>query len=163
MNETMEGLLMEEWENQSLPRSKERTVGGIPTREEILREPAGPRLNAWVAEHVLGLRLYKAMSGHHKDALVVDRCDYPDRNEPPMPYSTDIKEAMSLLEGNRWGGAWEIGQDPSGWSEVTIYRWGGDPNDGDWEPTATHPENNDLPAGICRTVLLAVLLPVPSP
>ncbi len=65
-----------------------------PTREQIVAEPAGPRLDAWCAEFAAGLRLYR----FDDNRVMVDQNDRSDCDRDVPHYSTDIAAAWPVAE-----------------------------------------------------------------
>lgn len=74
-----------------------------PTRDEILAEPAGPRLNQWVAEYVMGCREEQNGNGTY-DLIVPGGVNQIDFCEPGAcwsaapGYSGEIAAAWQVVE-----------------------------------------------------------------
>ncbi len=111
-----------------------------PTRDEILAEPAGPRLNAWIAKYVT----HWQPSGMARD---ISGNPFPE----PMPdYSGEIAAAWEVVE--KIGG---VAMDDNG-EGLTYPRWAvffNLPDGG----TSRQVEAESAPLAICRAALLAVV------
>jgi len=70
-----------------------------PTKEQVLKEPAGARLDGWAAEFVLGLEIewLKDNKGEKYPLLVVRGKTFYRRERPPQ-FSTIMAEAWKLVE-----------------------------------------------------------------
>lgn len=134
-----------------------------PTREQILSEPAGPRLNRWVAQYVMGCyeRKYLGKFGHHLYDLVipgdVSRIAYMSSEgcwlDCPK-YSEDISEAWAVMDriGARHG--WAIihtthSKHGTGWFVV---------DNGEYDfVTLSGAACETAPLAICRAALLLLI------
>lgn len=126
------------------------------TREMILAEPAGPRLDAWVRERVLGRPVVRQTALGHEFCFT-DEVGLMGRNPVPK-YSLDIASAWVAVEnlGRRY-------------MEVTVDTGSKSPNCHvrvwktmfpKWEQCAAA---RTAPLAICRAALLAVLERNPAP
>lgn len=113
------------------------------TRDEILSEPAGPRLDAWVAEHVMGW----TPTGLAKDFNGVP---FP---EPIPNYSTDIAAAWEVVE---LVGGFEIEQWGDVWEKKGTIIWAASFNLPDGK-NIVHATAATAPLAICRAALLAMM------
>jgi hypothetical protein len=130
------------------------------TRDEIFAEPAGPRLDAWVAEKVMGCLVHEEQGlgriryccgcGYKRD-----RGEYPhgsdgydgSRSERDLPdYSTDIAAAWQVVEKFKQSGSfiqlWCGCSGPDAVWSARIHSW---------IVTA-----DTVPLAICQAALLAI-------
>lgn len=125
-----------------------------PTRDEILAEPAGPRLNAWVAEYIMGWPVvdgperhthaqFVQRNGEHSVAL---QEEFGGTDFAWRP-SIDIAAAWQVVEKMGCG---TIGHYPRGlWTAYFITQ-----EDGILRHIA---QAETAPLAICQAALLAVI------
>lgn len=131
-----------------------------PSREQILSEPAGERLDAWVAEFVMGWTPDKIENSSGDLVWSGYRMPNGAPNMPAHRFSTDIARAWEVVE--------KLAEDHQSvavyrhfdeWLVGTVWLW---PN---WNPARTlyagklkrAPRANTAPLAICRAALLSVL------
>jgi len=122
------------------------------TREQILNEPAGRQMDAWIAEYVMGWKITVYSDGH---IAFEDGSPY-GRHEVHFKPSTNIAVAWEVVEKfahraiNKT--AAEMGFSAFG---LTAYPSGG------WEcrigGLKDSPVEKTVPLAICRAALLAVM------
>lgn len=126
-----------------------------PTREEILAEPAGRRLDAWVQQYVLGVEPREVSVAGGDDTVTVwvgnaalsdgiwNRVELLRHGAPPR-YSEDIAAAWGVVEHlNRAGMWWEADGGRLGLPVRFRFSFG------------ESVEAADLPLAVCRAALLA--------
>lgn len=141
------------------------------TRAEILAEPAGRKLDKWVAEFVMGQCVWTGVAGHgigevdHYNTSCGSKQGYRSFEKPHCPscnrivatgpgaydaaahYSTDIVPAMqvvNLMAHRMWRLVWL--PDAKLWQSGFID-----------ESPVNEIETMDIPLGVCRCALLAVI------
>lgn len=148
-----------------------------PAREQILSEPAGPRLNAWVAEFVFngdpprefacprcGGGCYGAFGENHGQIACHGYATQHSEDGgcgwqgtwadvADMPFSHDIAAAWQVVE------KWRDPDKPGGYGELSM-RCEGSPEEGLWVVhfgVKSEGLARELPLAICRVALLAVI------
>ena len=129
-----------------------------PTREEVLAEPAGRRLDGWVGVFVLGWVPAEGYLLAPVDAAALAGGTDPDT----LPaFSTDIAAAWHVVEAQvRSGLTAEVLWNPGEGRWNACVGDGGPGTEKSWwriAPGATAPE------AICKAALLAVLAETPPP
>jgi hypothetical protein len=146
------------------------------TREQIINEPAGSRLDAWVAEHVFGVvpRIIRVQGSTEYVACQTDNPFFQDgsadkpmliAHAQPREYSTDIAAAWSVVEKIRTGIQPRMvtlvqyhGTGCGGYCMIESCR------SGEVLGKDRYTVSGDtMPLAICRAALVATLPPTPKP
>ena len=113
------------------------------TSAQVLKEPAGPRINAWVAERVMGLLPRTSIGKRGQSTLW-----YTDSGElVNRDWSADISAAMEALEDVVGAGYYKIESGYSGETIVEIVIPGSD----------VRASADTIEVAICRAALLTTL------
>ena len=133
------------------------------THSQVLKEPAGQRINAWIAERVMGWEtLDREHAGWGKGPVVVGT------NDPKRPTiqgwspSSDIAAAWEVVEKFQIGAvSLDTVLDPNEYGpfphwQFTIYKLGGPVTDGKRQPIAKA-VGGTAALAICRAALLTTL------
>lgn len=122
-----------------------------PTREQILAEPAGPRLNRWVGEYVMGCREEQSDDDLY-DLIILGGVNQVDFCEPGACWSAVPKYSENIAS------AWQVVEKmlASGWGG---FGWDGFEKGQKWLVGFGHTkiEAETMPLAISKASLLAAL------
>lgn len=132
------------------------------TPDKIRNEPAGPKLDAWVAEHIFKwfppkhsrteqVRKTRGLTHSYYDTHWCQPDEQITRNPPK--YSTDMADTWKVASKLNYYRL-RIEKDPCGWGEV-VFSMPSSNGDKWLEYRAVFNHFGELPVAICRAALLA--------